>query len=185
MVSKRLVENQLGAKLLEKLKKIYATSLLTLLPIKLRLLKVLKSKKIMSFLMVKLLMSTCQDSWPQRLFSIQVSSRREMKLQVCTLWLLVLLKNVILILEKTFMQTSFFLEELLFTQASQIDLRKNSMPCVHNKTWSKSLPLPIDTTQYGLVVPLFHPSQPSKPNGSPRMNTKKTVLKSSIENVYE
>merc|ERR1719240_1713380 len=35
------------------------------------------------------------------------------------------------------------------------------MPCAHNKTWLKLLPVPTDTTQSGLVVPPFLPFLPS------------------------
>jgi hypothetical protein len=68
---------------------------------------------------------------------------------------------------------------------SQIESRKKSMLFAQNKVLLKSLPLPTDTTQSGPVVPLFHLSPPSKLNGLPRMSTKKMVLRSSIENVYE
>jgi len=135
--------------------------------------------------MVKILISILQDSWLQKLFSTQASLRREMKPQVCTPWLLQPLMNAIWMLEKNSIRTSFSLEELLYIQVSQIESRKKSMLFAQNKVLLKSLPLPTDTTQSGPVVPLFHLSPPSKLNGSPRMSTKKMVLRSSIENVYE
>jgi len=135
--------------------------------------------------MVKPLMLMLLDSWHQRLFSTQVLSRREMKLQVCTLCASVLHKNVILILEKISTVTSFFLEVPLFTRVFQIDLRKNSMPCAHNKTWLRLLLVQIDTTLSGLVVPLFLLSLLSRLNGLPRMSLKRMVLKSFIENAYD
>jgi len=137
MESKKLEENPLGLKLLEKSRKISALSLLTLLQIRPRLLSPLKSKRLMSFLMDKLSTSTLQDSWPQRLFSTQDLSKRVTRPLVCTPWLLEHAKNVILILEKTYTQIPSFQEELLFTRVSQIDSRKSSMPCAHNKTWSR------------------------------------------------
>ena len=154
-------------------------------PIKRRLARALKSKRLMSFLMVKLLISIRQDSWLQKLFSIQASLRREMKPQVCTPWLSKPLMIAIWMLEMTSLRTSFSPEELLYIMVSQTESRKNSTLFTQNLELLKSLPLPIDTTQSGPVVPLFHPSPPSKLNGSPRMSTKKMVLRSSIENVYE
>ena len=59
------------------------------------------------------------------------------------------------------------------------------MLCALSKTWSRSLLLPIDTIQYGLVDPLFHLSPLSNPNGLPRKNTKKMEPKSSTENACE
>jgi len=144
-----------------------------------------KSKNHTSSLMVKQSMSTDQDSWLQKLFSTQVSSKREMKPLECTPWPSQLSKNVILILEKIFIKTSSSPEEPPFIVVFQIDLRRSSMLCAHNKTWSKLLQVQIDTTPSGLVVPLFHLSQPSRPNGSPRKNMKKVVLKSCIENACE
>merc|ERR1711865_118308 len=129
----------LGNKLLEVLKRKFVTFLLTLLPIKPRPLKAQRYKKLMSFLMVKLL------------------------------------PTVIWMLEKISIKTSFFLAELPFMKVSQIELRKNSIHFAQNPELLKSLPLPIDTTQYGPVVPLFHLSPPSKLNGLPKRSTKKMV----------
>merc|ERR1711968_327999 len=59
------------------------------------------------------------------------------------------------------------------------------MPCALSKTWSRLLPLPTDTTQFGLVVRPFHPSLPSRLSGLPRRSTKRTVPKSFTESAYE
>ena len=139
----------------------------------------------MSFLMVKILISMLQDSVLQKLFSTQASLRREMKPQVWSPWLKQPLMNVIWILEKISIRTSFSPEELLYMRVSQTELSKISMLFAQNKIVLKSLPLPTDTIQSGPVVPLFHLSPPSKLHGSPRMSTKKTVLRSSIENAFE
>merc|ERR1712118_390874 len=59
------------------------------------------------------------------------------------------------------------------------------MLCAHNKTWLKLLPLPTDTTQFGLVVPLSHPFLLSRLNGSPRRSTKRTVPRLSTESACD
>merc|ERR1712167_410894 len=107
------------------------------------------------------------------------------KLKVCIRWLLAQSKNVILILEKTFMETLFFQVVLLYMKDFQTDLRKKSIKCAHNRTWLRLLLVLTDTTQSGWVDLLFHPSLHSNHNGSLKKNSKKMVLKSSIENAYE
>ena len=94
-------------------------------------------------------------------------------------------KIVMLILEKIFIKMLFFPEELLSTKDFQIDFNRSSMQYAHKQTWLKLLLLQIDITQYGLVAQLFVLSQLSKVNGLLRRNTKKTELKSFIENACE
>lgn len=90
-----------------------------------------------------------------------------------------------LILEKISTATSSFPEEPPFTKVSQIDLRRKSMQCAHNQTWSRSLPQLTDITPSGLVAPLFAHSPLSKLNGSPRMSTRRAVSKLYTENASE
>ena len=94
-------------------------------------------------------------------------------------------KIAMLILEKIFTKTWFFLEELLSTKVYQIGFKKNSTQYAHKQTWLKLLLPQIDITQYGLVVQHYVLSQLSKVNGLLRRNMKKTELKSYIENAYE
>lgn len=177
--------NQHWHKLLEVLKKKLVTLLLISRQKKPRHLLQVKLQWLTSSLMDKQSVLIHQDSWLQKPSSTQASSKREMKPQVCTLCHLDLFKNVILIFVKIFIQTLSSLEEPLYIKVSQIDLRKKLMLYAQNLEWSKLLQVQIDTTLSGLVVPLFPLSPPSKPNGSPRKNSKKMVLKSSIENAYD
>merc|ERR1711967_20157 len=139
----------------------------------------------MSFQMDNPSILMVQDSWLQKLFSTLDSSRRETRPLVCTQWLSEHAKNVILISEKISTQMLSYLEELLFMLVYQTDLKKDSMPCAHNKTWLKLSHLPIDITLSGLVVPPCHPYQPLKLNGSPKRSTRRTVPKSSTENACD
>jgi hypothetical protein len=126
-----------------------------------------------------------QDSWLQKLSSIQASLKKEMKMEVCQYSATNQFKIVMLILEKIFIKMLFFPEELLSTKDFQIDFNRSSMQYAHKQTWLKLLLLQIDITQYGLVAQLFVLSQLSKVNGLLRRNTKKTELKSFIENACE
>ena len=94
-------------------------------------------------------------------------------------------KIAMLILEKIFTKTSFFLEELLSTKVYQIGFKKNSTQYAHKQTWLKLLLPQIDITQYGLAVQLCALFQLSKVNGLLRRNTKKMELKSYTENACE
>ena len=106
-------------------------------------------------------------------------------MEVCQYFATNQFKIVMLILEKIFIKMLFFPEELLSTKDFQIDFDMSSMQYAHKQTWLKLLLLQIDITQYGLVVQLFVLSQLSKVNGLLRRNTKKTELKSFIENACE
>jgi len=70
----------LGDKSSEESRKTFVTSHLTQPPIKPRLLNLRKFQRTTNSQMVKLFLSTPQDSWVQRLFSTQDLLRREMKL---------------------------------------------------------------------------------------------------------
>jgi hypothetical protein len=88
-------------------------------------------------------------------------------------------------LELIFMEISSYPVVPPYMKVSQTDLKKKSPPSAQKPEMSNLLPQPTDTIQYGLVVPFNAPFPPLPPNGSPRMNTKKTVLKLSTESAYE
>merc|ERR1712100_961018 len=134
--------------------------------------------------MVKQLTLMAQDSLPLKLSSTLDSSKRETRPLVCTKWLSEHAKNAILMSEKISTLMLSCLEELPSTLVSQIDLRKSSMPCAHNKTWSKLLHPLIDITLSGLVDPPSPPSLPSRLSGSPKQSTKKTVPRSFTESAF-
>merc|ERR1711862_900541 len=71
------------------------------------------------------------------------------------------------------------------TQVFQRDSRKSSMQCAQLLTLSRSLPHKTDTTQCGQVDQLFAHSLPSRPNGSPRTNTRRPVSRLFTPNAYE
>merc|ERR1712127_152837 len=185
MVSKSKVVNPHGTKLLEPLRKRPLSSPSTLRLIKLKPLPAPSSPRTWGSQMVKPSVSTPQDSWPQKLSSTQASSRKVTKLWACTNLLLNPSLIAILMLELTFTETSSFPEEPPFTRVSQIDSRKKFLLSAQKLEMLRSLPLPIDTTPYGLVVPSNAPSKPSPPNGSPKTSTRRTVPRSFTESAYE
>lgn len=126
-----------------------------------------------------------QDSWLLKPSSTQASLKKEMKMEVLVSSATSQYKIVMLILEKIFTKTLFFLEELLFTRGYQIDFKRNWMQCAHKPIWLKLLLLQTDITLYGQVVQLFAHSQHLKANGLLKKNMKKTVQRLFIENVYE
>merc|ERR1712178_11037 len=150
-----------------------------------RLRRALSSPRTTSSQMVKLLPSTPQDSWLQRLFSTQDLLRRVTRLLVCTIWPSPPSKIAMSISEWTSMETLSSPVVPPFTQVSQIDLRLRLTRNAHNPEVLRSLLPRIDTTPSGPVDLPSHPSQPSRASGSPRRNTRRTVPKSSTENAYE
>merc|ERR1712178_675139 len=150
-----------------------------------RLVRALSSPRTTSSQMVRLLPSTPQDSWPQRLSSTQDLSRRVTRLLVCTIWPSPPSKIAMSISEWTSTETSSSPVVPPSTQVSQIDLSKRSTRNAHNPEVLRSLLPKIDTTPSGPVDQPSHPSQPSRASGSPRRNTRRTVPKSSTENAYE
>jgi len=177
--------SQPGNRSLEKSRRNFASSLLTQPPLRSKPPTPTNIKKTMNYPMVKLSLSTPQDSWAQKLSSSQILSSKEMKLKDSIRWHSHQSKSAILISERTFTETSSFPEVPPFMLDSQIDSRKKSMQCAHNQTWSRLSPQLTDITQYGSEDQLSAPSPLSKPNGSPRRNTKSQVTRSSIENAYE
>merc|ERR1712196_762632 len=145
----------------------------------------LSSPRTTSSQMVRLLLSTPQDSWPQRLSSTQDLLRRVTRLLVCTIWPSPPSKIAMSISEWTSTVTSSSPVVPPSTQVSQIDLRLRSTRNAHNPEVLRSLLPKIDTTPSGPVDLPSHPSQPSRASGSPRRNTRRTVPRLSTENAYE
>merc|ERR1711934_578297 len=151
-----------GSKSLSQLRKLPASSPSTQRLTRPRPASPLSSPRTTSSQMVRLLPSTPQDSWPQRLSSTQDLLRRVTRLLVCTIWPSPPSKIAMSISEWTSTETS-------------------SSPVVPPSTQVSK----IDTTPSGPVDLPFHPSQPSRASGSPRRNTRRTVPRSSTENAYE
>jgi len=175
----------LGNKLLERLRKMFASYLLTSLPIRRRLDKALNLARITFYPMVSLSLLILLVSSPLRLSSTLVLSRKVMKPPVCIKCATNLLKSVTSIFVEISMVTLSSLVVLLSMRVSPTDLRRNSMLFALKEVWSRLLLKRIVTTLYGLVVLLLLHFLLLNHNGLLNKNMRKMVLKSSIENAYE
>ena len=93
-------------------------------------------------------------------------------------------KIVIGKLEKIFIKTLFFLEEILSSEVFQIGFKMSSKLCARIE-WQELLLLQIDITLHGMVVKIYVLSHHLKVIVLLRKNIMKMELRSFIENAID